>query len=169
MQAIETKLLDVLNATSACSLGITSGSRLFAKYGANRKITEILVLVDIYDIWGHVFHYDGYWYTTLVIFPIAIDAHDINDLFKNFWSRIELANKDPNSMFWFPANDSNTSYKALYRNDSFNGAIKALIHIFHNYEKWHNGLDAGECSNYCQVKEIYGNVASHFKSESLHV
>lgn len=155
MQAIETKLLDVLNATSACSLDITSGSRFFAKYDANKNIREILVLVDIYDIWAHVFHHDDYWYTTLVIFPIALDAKDTEELFENFWSRIALSNKDLNSMFWFPANDSHNSYNAIYENNSVNAAIQALIHIINNYQKWHNGIDVGECEHYFQLKKLY--------------
>lgn len=162
MQDIEAKLLDELNKNSACFLGITNGSRLFARYDSDKNIKEILVLIDSYDIWAHVFYYDGYWYTTLVIFSASLNAKDIDDLFKNFWFRMDLANKDVNSIFWFPADDSHDSYQAIYKNTSFSDAVKDLIFIISNYEEWHNDLDTGECNNYWQVKQIYADATSSF-------
>lgn len=135
MLDIETKLLDELNKNPACFLGITNGQRIFIRYDSDTNVKEILILIDAYDIWAHLFNYDGYWYTTLVIFSVALNAKNVNDLFENFWYRMELANKDVNSIFWFPANDSNCSYQAIYKKNNFSDAVKDLIFIINNYEK----------------------------------
>lgn len=162
MQDIETKLLDELNKNPACFLGMINGQRIFVRYDSKTDVKEILILIDSYDIWAHVFNYDGYWYTTLVIFPVALNARDINDLFKNFWSRMKLANKDVNSLFWFPANDSHGLYQAIYANNSFDRAIRDLISIINNYQAWHNGVDQGDCNNYFQIKQIYEDINHNF-------
>lgn len=158
MQDIETQLLNALNKNPACFLGMNNGQRVFVRYDSSSDVKEILILIDSYDIWAHVFHYDSYWYTTLVIFPIALNARDINDLFKNFWSRMKLANKDVNFLFWFPANDSHDSYQASYQNDSFDAAIRDLMNIINHYQAWHNGLDQGACNHDFQIKQIYEDI-----------